>query len=320
MIPTLAWLSVAVAVVAVLVPAAFLLWLDFTAPNLWIEDPASPITQSGAAKGEGSTSGGGRLIRGVLLEGPDHVPIEATISRPSECASRLPILVLVGGFDTGMRSVDRVPDPGLNVVIGYGYPDRNLLRADAHLFKRLVAAQRGAHRVPGQIAALAVWAAGQPWADRHRIVLVGVSLGAVLAPAAARAMVAAGVPPIAIVLADGGAGLTMLAKSNLRRISAVWRPPAAWAIAALLRRLEPACHLPHLQGQLLLIHGTADRFIPTKSAVLMDRLTPEPKTVVTLSGGHILPSDPTVLNALSVTVHQWLASIGAVNGSTSPSG
>ena len=146
---------------------------------------------------------------------------------------------------------------------------------------------------------------------------MGVSLGAVFAPSAARAMVAAGVPPIAIVLANGGADLTMLAKRNLRRIWSVWRPPAAWAIAALLRRLEPARHLPHLQGGLLLIHATADPFIPAKSAALMDRLTPEPKTVVTLSGGHILPGDPTVLDALSTAARQWLASRGAVNGSTS---
>ena len=236
MIPSLAWLSVAAAVLAALAPVVFLLWLDFTAPNLCVDRPASTVPQIGAARGRGSASSGGRLIESVLLEGPDHVPIEATISRPSDSRRRLPILLLVGGFDTGMHSADRVPDPGLNVVIGYGYPDRNLLRARGAPIQRLVAAQRGAHRVPGQIAALAAWAAAQPWADRHRIVLVGVSLGAVFAPSAARAMVAAGVPPIAIVLANGGAGLTMLAKGNLRRIWSVWRSPAAWAIAALLRR------------------------------------------------------------------------------------
>jgi hypothetical protein len=245
------------------------------------------------------------------------VPIEAAVSRPTIGDGRLPIVILVGGFDTGRRSVECIPDPGANIVMGYSYPGRDFLRAPGATIHRLVAAQRGAHRVPGQIASLGVWAAAQPWADRQRIVLVGVSLGALLAPAIARAMVTAGVSPTAVVLADGGANLTLLVKHNLRGIPSRWRPPLAWTIGTLLRRLEPARHLPHLKGAaLLLIHATTDSFIPSEAAAVMDRLTPDPKTIVTLAGGHRLPGDAAGVDALSSTVLGWLTGTGAINGST----
>jgi fermentation-respiration switch protein FrsA (DUF1100 family) len=78
--------------------------------------------------------------------------------------------------------------------------------------------------------------------------------------------------------------------------------------------LSPHAISPHLQGEFLLIHATNDPFISPASATLMDRLTPEPKTVVTLPGGHVLPGDPAGIDAMSITARQWLAAIRAVNG------
>jgi hypothetical protein len=46
----------------------------------------------------------------------------------------------------------------------------------------------------------------------------------------------------------------------------------------------------------------------------MDKLTPKPRTVVTLPGSHVLPGDPSTIDAMSITARQWLAAIGAVNG------
>ncbi len=287
--------------------------LDATTPDLWLLRPAPRAVETGAADVPGHYTSGGRVVSRLNLAGPDAMPIEAAVSRPLINEWRLPVIILIGGFDTGERSVDRVSEPGANVVIGYGYPDSGVLKADGNPVEKLFLAQRSAHRVPGQIAALAEWAAAQPWADPHRVVLVGVSLGAILAPAAAQAMDEAGVPPEATVLAYGGADLEALAGANLRRLPSLWQRPAAWTIALALRRLEPARYLPGLKGAVLVIHASDDRFIPERSAVLLDRLAPASRTIVTLPGGHVLPDDAGVLAALNAAAKQWLVRIGAAN-------
>jgi dipeptidyl aminopeptidase/acylaminoacyl peptidase len=293
--------------------AIALLWLDASVPDLWLEHPAPAAVPVGAADIAGPGATGGRVTTQLMLTGPDGAPIEAVVSRPLKNQARLPVIILIGGFDTGLRSVERVSEPGANVLIGYGYPDSVPLKSGGNPIRQLIVAQRSAQRVPGQIAALAEWAAAQPWADPHRMVLAGVSLGAILAPASAQAMAEAGIPPAATVLAYGGADLETLAGANLRRVPPLWQKPAAWAIAVALRRLEPARYLPGLKGAVLVIHAADDRFIPGQSAALLDRLAPASTTIVTLPGGHVLPGDEEVLAALNTTAKQWLVHAGAVN-------
>ena len=139
--------------------------LDATAPDLWLKRPVPSAAQIGEAELAGSDATGGRSIAEVTLTAPDGDPMVAIVSRPLDDERRLPVIILIGGFDTGVRSVDRLSDPGSNVVIGYGYPDAGLLKAHGQTIRKLVMAQRDAYRVPGQIAALAAWAAAQPWAE-----------------------------------------------------------------------------------------------------------------------------------------------------------
>lgn len=303
--------AVAAVVVSLLLIALF--WLDATAPNLWLDWPVPAAVPIGETDIPGHDEAGGRVVTQVMFAGPGGAPIEAVLSRPSGNRARLPVIILIGGFDSGLRIVGRVSDPGSNVVIGYGYPDAELLKANGNPIRKLVMAQRSAHRVPGQIAALAGWAAMQPWADPRRVVLVGVSLGVVFAPASAQAMSAAGIPPAATVLAYGGADLEMLVAANLRRVPPLWRTPVAWVVAVALRRLEPARYLPGLKGAVLVIHAVDDRFIPGPSAALLDRLAPDTRTVVTSPGGHVVPDDPVVIATLNTVARQWLAHVGAAN-------
>jgi len=114
-------------------------------------------------------------------------------------------------------------------------------------------------------------------------------------------------------LAYGGVDLEALAAANLRRVPSLCRRPAAWALALALRRLEPARYLPGLTGAVLVIHAADDRFIPERSAALLDRLAPASTTIVTLPGGHVLPDDVQVLASLNATAKQWLVRIGAAN-------
>jgi dienelactone hydrolase len=295
-------------------PLAILLALDVTTPDLWKETQVPRVEEVAHVDLSPSDATSDRIVTLETLATADGDKIDVAVSRPSGDDRRYPVMILIGGFDTGRHIVDHVTDPGANVVIGYGYPDIGLLKAgNRPTILRLFTAQRDAHRVPAQIAELATWAVSQPWVDRDRISLVGVSLGAVLAPAAAHAMNAAGVSPSAVVLADGGAGIASMIEVNLRHVTGFWRGPAAWLLGTALRRIAPERHLSYLRGNLLLVHASSDRFISPAAAALLDHLAPNPKTVVTLPGDHVGPGEPAVMAILIATVRGWLLKVGAIN-------
>ncbi len=53
--------------------------------------------------------------------------------------------------------------------------------------------------------------------------------------------------------------------------------------------------------------------MPPASSLLMQTLTPEPKTIVNLLGTHIDPRDPAVLARTINVSRRWLAARGASN-------
>jgi hypothetical protein len=174
-------------------PLAILLAIDATTPDPWKAAPPARVEESPQVDVQPAGEADGRVVTLETLAVANGDNITVAINRPSDSLLRHTVRILIGGFDTGARSAGRVSDPGANVVVGYGYPDIGLLKdSNRSAILRLLAAQRDAHRIAAQIAELAGWVADRPWADRSRISLVGVSLGAVLAPVSARAMSAAG--------------------------------------------------------------------------------------------------------------------------------
>src|SRR5208282_1945757 len=125
-----AWRLFALAVAAAVgILAIALLWFAAATPDLWLEQPAPAALEIGAADIPGRDDAGGRAVSRLNLAGPDGTPIEAAVSRPLINEARMPVIILIGGFDTGERSVDRVVEPGANVVIGYG--DRKSTRLNS---------------------------------------------------------------------------------------------------------------------------------------------------------------------------------------------
>jgi pimeloyl-ACP methyl ester carboxylesterase len=76
--------------------------------------------------------------------------------------------------------------------------------------------------------------------------------------------------------------------------------------------MEPAHHLPHLNGRFLVVRGDQDTRIPAELSRGLAALTPEPKQVVTLEAGHMDPRDPE-LTANVVRISQdWLVRHGVI--------
>jgi pimeloyl-ACP methyl ester carboxylesterase len=167
--------------------------------------------------------------------------------------------------------------------------------------------------VPRQLAAVVRWTRAQPWADPDRVSLVGVSLGALVLPAAQRMAAAHGERLGPSILAYGGTGLFDILRANLAQDGAAVAYAAAGLGSLGLRALEPASHLPHLAGEFLLINGRDDPRIPASSAAGLHRLTPQPKEVRFLSAGHFDAGDQELLDEILALCRAWLARRGGLD-------
>ena len=157
------------------------------------------------------------------------------------------------------------------------------------------------------------WTRAQPWADPDRVSLVGVSLGALVLPAAQRMAAAHGETLGPSILAYGGTGLFDILHANLAQDRTLVRYGAAWLGSLGLRALEPAAHLPHLAGEFLLINGPDDPRIPAQSATNLHRLAPEPKEVRFLSPGHFDADSQELLDDILALCRSWLVARRALN-------
>ena len=292
-------LLLGIAVVVVLHVGLLAGWLRFeerSDPERLIEAPLAELAAAKVRPYAGRGCGAERRCRDVVLEAAGARAVRIAISRPAKAgAERLPVVILVGGLRTGREALEHLPDLGRNAVVSYEYPlDEDHWRR-GFLPVQVVAARNAALAVPGQLAALVRWVRGRPWADPGRVSLVGVSLGALVLPAAQRAAAAHGESLGPSILAYGGTGLFEILRANLAEDRPWAGYGAAWLASLGLRALEPAAHLPHLEGEFLLINGQGDPRIPARSAAGLHRLTPEPKEVRLLGSGHFDAGDPELL-------------------------
>lgn len=257
----------------------------------------------------------GRIVRRVILDDAELGAIGLAVSLPEPLPEgRLPVLVVLGGLGTALKTLSHVPPAGANALVGYDWPvpakvprGLDLVRRAPELYRRLFLA-------PGQIAAAVDWAAAQPWADPERISLLGFSLGAIAAPAAQRLVRSRGGRIGWTVLAYGGADPGALLAGHPRLRPDWVRPLVRGLGRLLLRPLDPAEHLPHLAGRFLVIGGRDDRLVPEGPARRLREATPEPKTVVLLDGAHMGtgPSQTALLAEILAVTERWLTEAGAV--------
>lgn len=301
---------VTVTLVGLVAAAAWLMWRDPLAAL-----PRPGMAATGAVADERHIDG--RRLFHVNLVDPIVGSIGFTVSLPDSLpAAPLPLVMVLGGLGRGADNIAPVRAPGANALIGFDWPmpprlprGSGFILQAPHLYGRLTA-------TPGQIVAALEWAASRPWADPDRISLLGFSLGTLAAPAAQRLAQARGRSVRWTVLAYGGAGLGDVLATHPRLRPDWARPVIGGLVGLLLKAIEPAEHLPHLDGEFLIIGGRDDRLVPVGPARRLRDLTPEPKTVVLLEGGHmgIGPGQQILLAKIIATSRAWLVAQGAING------
>lgn len=308
--------------VALVAAGAVMLLLLAALAWLWAERRADPLEairrDPGAVRVVGDSSypavtasGEQRLYRDLTIATDRAGIIRVTTSRPAEAAKApMPLLVILAGLRTGRESLGVVPVHGPNLLVGYQYPyDRETWYQRAKP-GQIPVIRRAALDVPWQVSHVAGRLRAEPYVDSVRTALLGYSFGAMFVPAAQRLAADHGHGFDAAILAFGGVDIGGLMEANLDVGPRAIGRAAAWLAGTLLHALEPERHLPHLTGRFLVIRGAADRQIPAELSERLAALTPEPRTVVTLEGGHMSPRNREVTEQVVRLSQEWLVRTG----------
>ena len=235
------------------------------------------------------------------------------VRRPVDERAAVPVLIILAGIKTGHQTLSRLPECGANALVAYAYPyDRARWQRRSAAGRGLVA-WRMVYRVSEQIAALLEWVKRQPWCDAERVSIGGASLGAIVLPMILRELQSRGLGVRAAVFACGGAGRAALAYLSLRRRSFLLAAAGAVLAFLCLRRLEPARHLPHVEGAFLVLSSLDDKLVPRRCAARFEALLPQPKQILHLRGEHPDSHRPELLASVVEATRDWLVARGAFN-------
>jgi hypothetical protein len=260
----------------------------------------------------------GREFHHVTLHGREvgDIGVVVSLPRPMPNDSSLPLVVLLGGLLTAEDNLRYMPDVGQNIVLAYDWP----IPAYFPEYPWGVARQtpiiyRQQNQIPGQIAAATQWTQANYPVDNNRISLVGLSLGALFTPAIQRVTQHKGIPVRWTVLAYGGAPISAIIQTQTDLGPEFPDTVTGFFAHLLTRTVSPEQHLPYLQGQFLVIHGTNDEYVPLEAAYKMQDLTPQPKTIFVVEGGHVGPEEDQLhlLELVADITTLWLLNAGAIN-------
>lgn len=296
--------------------AAALAWLRLQDPLAALSrDPPGAVT----VVDERRELWEGRILLHVALRGETVGVVRFVVSLPDPIpAEGVPVVMVLGGLSGASRSIRRIAevagDPGSNALIGYDWPLPRDEPSLGEIALQLPALRRAVLSVPGQVDAILAWACRQRWADPARVSLLGLSLGAFVAPAAQRLVEGRGAEVRWTILGYAGAPIGAVVAGHPAVRPAWAARPIGAAADLLLHPLEPSEHLPHVRGRFLVLHAGNDRLIARGAADRLTALTPEPRTVVVVEGDHMgVGADRwKLLREVVAISRDWLAAEGAI--------
>lgn len=279
----------------------------------WNEDPLKALNKGGPSSltlleensylvSDGTEE---RRFTDYIFDAKPYGKLYFTISLPVNAKEKLPCVVVIDGLDTGRKSLELIPDHNNYALIAFEYPPELRLIKGYSVLRHLLTVRRSALNVPGQISSIVDWVQKQSWFNGEAPCLMGFSFGTQFIPAiyhlAEKQKISLGPG----VLAFGGAGLFRLFYSIPGNIFIKLIRGCIGQF--LFLPLEPQRHLPYVHGEFLVMNGVYDELIPFSAALKLQKLVPEPKTVINLEVPHLQPKNDPLLQELIAIARRWLS-------------
>jgi len=235
--------------------------------------------------GDGGLAATGRLLR-------PHRGADAGTG-----ARRHPAVLLNDGRELDSRAVDYLPPEfGDVVVLSLDYPAE--LPYDIDLVGVLLHGDRlraAAERVPALFSLGGAYLAGRADVDPARLAIAATSFAVPFAVAAA----AADARFRNVALIYGAGDLDGVLAANLGLRPRVLRRAAAWLATRPFRALEPERHVARIAPRpLVMVNGIDDPQMPRAAVEALYAAAREPKALVWLRTGHLMPTDSALVRAL----------------------
>jgi hypothetical protein len=246
-----------------------------------------------------------RELHHVIFSHPNSGITRILVSGPKgfwQSTRKYPVLFVISGFQTGTQSLALIGNPKDIVLVGYQYPAtaEEMLAAPGRLTESIF-------QTIGQSVGIWQWFASQKWVADNKIYNLGVSLGGLFLPVSLRVAESQGFTSAKTVFAFSGAELTSVFENELgNRIPESLKAIFHQAVEVSTELLAPKIHLPYLKGKFMVVRGLQDTVFPKPSGEALEKLLPEPKTIVHLNAKHINVDTPDIIEPMLKAVQGFI--------------
>jgi len=243
----------------------------------------------------------------VTLTARDGTAVRGRLRVPGKAKPPYAGVVIVGGVRTGWRGADMIPvdciEQGIVVLsLDYRLGDMNRPGKNARWHEWLRYGPAFISSVEDAIDA-GEWLAARSDVDPKNVVMVGVSFGSFIAPAAFSAQKR--YRSLAIVY--GGAPIDAMAYHNFHKVPGPLRWLASRFVGAVAAPLEPTKHLArNRERPVLFLASVHDKRVPADCVEALSASIAGPKELRMLETVHVSPSEKELIARLSRDVLVWV--------------
>ncbi len=259
---------------------------------------------------------GSRKSERVAIGLSDGTAHSVVLSIPEKANRPLPVLMVLGGFDTGEKSVTLLKQDteAIYATVDYPYKAPNE-RGFVKDLKQISSIKKAVHRTDLAVDAMIEKLQADPRVDPKKMVFVGASFGAPFAITAA--VRNSSLNGLILIHAFGKVGSAI--EQQLVNEWGSWSRPISWALGSLawnyLDYPEPEVEAQklHTHQKVFYVYSDADDQLPCGSVVAMhESLAKSPANITTAKnlGGHLGPGKKSMIDDLMRVSMIWLKDVG----------
>jgi hypothetical protein len=251
------------------------------------------------------------VLFAVRLRGDDGLVATGRLLQPPSTSGNAAVL-LQNGRELNSAAVQYLPaDFGDVVVLSLDYPEElPYVLSVSDLILRGAELRRAASRIPRMFSLGADYLMRRVDVDTTRLIMVATSFAVPFATRAA----AHDARFSNVGLIYGAGRMADVIAANLTLRPAFLRTIAAWFAMRPFRELEPERYIARISPRpIIMVNGIDDPQMPRQAVEALYEAAREPKELIWLRTGHLMPNDSTLIRALVDTA---LARLPALRGSS----